>query len=357
MTTPVTPPFAPSRLIKGGWQLAGGHGAIDRNAAIADMFAFAEAGITAFDCADIYTGVEELIGDFLRAWRAHHGAQAPDIRVHTKCVPDRDALPSLQYRDIAALIDRSLQRLRVDTLDLVQFHWWDYTVPGWLEAAGHLDRLRQQGKIRHLGLTNFDTAHVQALCDAGVPIAAHQVQSSLLDRRALGAMAALCEARGIRLLAYGALAGGFFHERWLGAAEPSTPHENRSLTKYHLIIGEFGGWAAFQSMLRTLHDIASAHGTTIGAVALRAVLDEPALASVIVGARHAAHLAATTAALSLSLSDDERRCLRTHTDLATGPSGDVYALERDPEGPHAGIMRYNLNATKAPAPLEPPRRG
>ena len=338
--------FDPPRLIKGGWQLAGGHGAIDRQAAIADMFAFAEAGITAFDCADIYTGVEELIGEFLQAWRAHHGAQAPAIRVHTKCVPDRDALPSLQRRDIEALVDRSLRRLQVDTLDLVQFHWWDYTVPGWLEAAGHLDALRRAGKIRHLGITNFDTAHVIAMRDAGIVIAAHQLQCSLLDRRALGSMAALCRAEGIRLLSYGALAGGFFHERWLGAPEPAAPHENRSLTKYHLIIREFGGWDAFQSLLATMDAIARAHETTIGTVALRAVLDEPAITSVIVGARHAAHLPATVAALALTLTADERARLQAQVAEAPGPSGEVYALERDPMGPHAGIMRYNLNAKR-----------
>lgn len=336
-------PFAPSRLIKGGWQLAGGHGSIDRSAAIADMFAFAEAGITAFDCADIYTGVEELIGAFLRAWRAHHGAQAPAIRVHTKCVPDRDALATLHRRDIEALVDRSLQRLGVDRLDLVQFHWWDYTVPGWLEAAGHLDALRQSGKIHHVGLTNFDSAHLRAMRAAGIQIAAHQVQCSLLDRRALGAMATLCAEEGIRLLSYGALAGGFFHERWLGAEEPEAPHENRSLTKYHLIIQEFGGWAAFQSLLATMHHIAQAHDSTIGTVALRAVLDEPAISSVIVGARHAAHLPATCAALALELTATERAQLQAQVAQAPGPAGEVYALERDPQGPHAGIMRYNLN--------------
>jgi aryl-alcohol dehydrogenase-like predicted oxidoreductase len=72
------------RLIKGGWQLAGGHGTVDPQRAIADMFAFGESGVTAFDCADIYTGVEEMIGQFLRAWRDRHGANAPAIRVHTK---------------------------------------------------------------------------------------------------------------------------------------------------------------------------------------------------------------------------------------------------------------------------------
>nr|MBP9105957.1 aldo/keto reductase [Gemmatimonadaceae bacterium] len=68
----LAPSYRISRLIKGGWQLAGGHGTIDRAQAIADMQAFAEAGITTFDCADIYTGVEELIGEFLRQWRPGH---------------------------------------------------------------------------------------------------------------------------------------------------------------------------------------------------------------------------------------------------------------------------------------------
>ncbi|MFN8716929.1 MAG: aldo/keto reductase [Gemmatimonas sp.] len=342
----LAPGYEIPRLIKGGWQLAGGHGTIDRAAAIADMVAFAEAGMTAFDCADIYTGVEELIGEFLRTWRDRHGPDAPAIRVHTKCVPDRSALATLTRDDLVALIDRSRRRLGVDTLDLVQFHWWDYDVPGWLDAAQHLGDLQRAGAIRHLGLTNFDTAHVAAMRDAGVPIVSHQVQVSLLDRRALRDMATLCGAHDIGLLAYGALAGGFFHERWLGAPEPQAPLENRSLVKYKLIIDEFGGWARFQQLLATLHDIARTHDRTIGAVAVRAVLDEPAVAAVIVGARHAHHLPATLSALTFTLTDTERATIRQLIDAAPGPTGDVYALERDPVGPHAGIMRYNLNASR-----------
>ena len=345
-TRALAPGYDIPRLIKGGWQLAGGHGAVDRATAIADMMAFAEAGITAFDCADIYTGVEELIGEFLRTWRVHHGAQAPAVRVHTKCVPDRDLLPVLTFAHVEALVDRSLRRLGVDTLDLVQFHWWDYAAPRWLEAAQHLATLQRAGKIRHIGLTNFDTAHVQAIIEAGVPVVSHQVQVSLLDRRALRDMAGYCRSHGIGLLAYGALAGGFFHERWHGAPAPAEPLENRSLVKYRLIIDEFGGWDAFQALLDRLATIASAHHTTIGTVAVRGVLDEPDVAAVIVGARHAAHLPATLAALDIALSEDERRTIRALCDMAPGPTGDVYALERDPAGRHAGIMRYNLNATR-----------
>lgn len=344
----LAPGYAIPRLIKGGWQLAGGHGPVDRRSAIADMMAFAEAGITAFDCADIYTGVEELIGEFLRAWRERHGPNAPPVRVHTKCVPDRDLLPVLTFAHIEALIDRSLRRLGVDTLDLVQFHWWDYAAPRWLEAAGHLATLQRAGKIRHIGLTNFDTAHVQAIVESGVPVVSHQVQASLLDRRALRDMAAYCRAHQIGLLAYGALAGGFFHERWHGVPAPAEPLENRSLVKYRLIIEEFGGWHAFQQLLDCLTEVAVAHNTTVGAVAMRMMLDEPDITAVIVGARHAAHLASTCAALALTLNDDQRRAILALVHAAPGPGGDVYTLERDPTGPHAGIMRYNLNTASAP---------
>jgi aryl-alcohol dehydrogenase-like predicted oxidoreductase len=344
-TVQVAPGYVIPRLIKGGWQLAGGHGTVDREAALQDMMAFADAGITAFDCADIYTGVEALIGEFLRAWSSVRGPAAPRIRVHTKCVPDLAALPTLTRGDIERLIDRSRQRLGVDALDLVQLHWWDYGVPGIEAAALHLAALQEAGAIRHIGVTNMDTAHLRRLLDAGVPIVSHQVQCSLLDRRALGTMATLCAERGVALLAYGALAGGFFHERWLGVSEPTSPFENRSLVKYHLIISEVGGWAPFQRLLRTLHDLANIHGTTIGAVAVRLLLDEPAVAAAIVGARHAGHLPATLSSLDVALTPEERGMVQSLISAFPGPHGDVYALERDKGGRHAAIMRYNLNTT------------
>jgi len=209
-----------SQLIKGGWQLAGGHGAVYETAAIADMFAYAEAGITAFDCADIYTGVEALIGRFLVEWRARHGVSAPPIRVHTKCVPDLDLLPNLTRADIERTIDRSLRRLGVERLDLVQFHWWDYALGDWFAALSALANEQGRGAVRHLGVTNFGTPHLRRMLDAGMPVVSHQLQFSILDRRPAREMAALCAQHGVGLLCYGALAGGFMHRRWLGAPEP-----------------------------------------------------------------------------------------------------------------------------------------
>ena len=167
----LAPGYTISRIVKGGWQLAGGHGAIDHRAAIADMHAFVDAGITTFDCADIYTGVEALIGEFIR-----ERGRSSDLQIHTKYVPDRSRLAGLTAADVAGTVERSLARLGVEALDLVQFHWWDYAVPGAIDALGWLDDHRRAGRIRHLGVTNFDTPTLTALLDAGLPVVSHQVQ-------------------------------------------------------------------------------------------------------------------------------------------------------------------------------------
>jgi aryl-alcohol dehydrogenase-like predicted oxidoreductase len=339
-TFDLSPGYAISRLIRGGWQLAGGHGAIARDQAIGDMRAFLDAGVATFDCADIYTGVEEMIGEF-RATLAP--ADRARLKVHTKFVPDLSALATLTAADIERIIDRSLLRLRTDALDLVQFHWWDYAIPGLVEAAGHLAALRQRGKIRHVGGTNFDTPHTRAMMDAGVPIASMQVQYSLLDRRVAGAMSGLAESSGMRFLCYGTVAGGFLSSRWLGQPDPAHPLANRSLVKYRLIIEEFGGWDAFQALLRLLDGIARRHGVSITAVATRWVLDQPHVAGAIVGARYAEHLPDNLAVFRFALDAADRAAIDALLAQHPGPQGDFYALERDRSGPHGSIMKYELN--------------
>src|SRR5262245_23212695 len=335
-----------SRLLKGGWQLAGGHGAVDAAAARDDMDRFVDAGITTFDCADIYTGVEALIGEWLKRRRAQ--SSSIPVQVHTKYVPDLDRLPAHSRADVVHGIDRSLSRLGVDALDLVQLHWWDYDVPGYVEAAGWLDEQRLAGKLRHIGLTNFDQPRLAEIVSAGIPVASHQVQYSVLDRRPANGIAGRCGRDGIGLLCYGALAGGFLSERYLGRPDPIAPLENRSLVKYRLIIEEFGGWDRFQEMLAALGAVAARHCVGIGAVAIRWVLDQPGVSAVIVGARHAAHLDATTQACGLTLDDDDRATVARVQSAASGPDGDVYDLERVKGGRHASIMRYTLARESGP---------
>jgi aryl-alcohol dehydrogenase-like predicted oxidoreductase len=342
----IRPGYGISRVIRGGWQLAGGHGPVDRATAIADLVACSEAGIDTFDCADIYTGVEEIMGAFRTEYARRHGAAAlATLKIHTKCVPDLDRLATVERAYVRSIIDRSLQRLRLERLDLVQLHWWDYDIPSYVEAALWLDELRREGKIRLLGGTNFDTARTAELVSAGVPLATMQVQYSLLDDRPEHGLAQFCREHGIHLLCYGSVAGGFLADRWLGIPEPSSTFANRSLTKYKLIIDDFGGWELFQDLLRTLRAIADRHGVDIASVASRTVLDRPGVAAVIVGASDRTHLSENARLTGLNLTSADRAVIAAVLARRKGPGGDTYTRERDRSGPHGSIMNYNLNAT------------
>ena len=340
----LTPDYSISRIIKGGWHLAGGHGAIDQVEAIADMLAFVEAGITTFDCADIYTGVEAMIGQFLRKEKdAFRSGNLPQIQVHTKYVPDYSALSTLTPQQTEAIIDRSLQRLGVDQLDLVQFHWWDYQTPGYVEAALSLMNLKRKGKIRNLAVTNFDTPHLQEMIDAGLEIVAHQVQYSVLDRRVENQMLHQAKNHDYHFLCYGVIAGGFLSDRYLGAPDPKAPLENRSLTKYRLIIEEFGTWDFFQESLQLLRTLADQYQVGIAEIAARYILQKEQVGGVIIGARNRKHLEKYQQIFTFQLCTQDLAGIDAFLQQANGPNGPFYALERDKEGRHGRIMKYNLN--------------
>jgi aryl-alcohol dehydrogenase-like predicted oxidoreductase len=340
----LAPGYETSRLIRGGWQLAGGHGDVDRGRAIDDMAAFVDAGVSTFDCADIYTCVEERIGAFRARLLAERGRAALDmLKVHTKLVPDWDMLGRLRKSDVEGIVDRSLRRLGAERLDLVQFHWWSYTAPGLEEAGLWLKELQAAGKIDLIGGTNFDSVHAAKLIGTGVPLATMQSQYSLLDARPENGLTALSARTGMKLLCYGTVAGGFLSSRWLGQPEPREPFANRSLVKYKLIIDDFGGWELFQELLRTLDGIARKHGVSLTSVATRHVLDRPHVAGVIVGARYAEHLADNVKVFGFMLDAEDRSSIAAVLAKRQGPLGDAYTLERDKDGRHGRIMKYNLN--------------
>lgn len=344
-TAELRPQYSISRIIKGGWQLAGDHGSVDRAAAIRDMEAFVDAGITTFDCADIYNGVEEMIGEFVADLRRRRGADgAEHVRIHTKLVPDLGRLESLRPKDIEAIVDRSLLRLKVDRLHLVQFFWWDLSLGNPVGALDVLKRCREKGKILHIGVTNWDAAEIAPFVESGCDLASVQVQYSLLDRRPRTTLSDWAAARNMQLLCYGTLAGGFLTEAWLGKPDPGFEFENRSLVKYRLIIDEFGSWQDFQRLLDVLKGVGDKHGVSLSAVATRWVLDQPQVAAAIVGARYARHLPQTLQVFSFNLDEADRSAIDAVIGMANGPGGPVYGLERDRTGRHGRIMKYNLNA-------------
>jgi len=272
------------RILNGMWQVSGAHGAIEPGPAVDEMFAYHDAGFTTWDLADHYGPAEDFIGNFRRLFAARHGVERlAEIQAFTKWVPHPGRMTR---RLVEEAVEVSLRRMGVERLDLLQFHWWDYSDENYLEALDHLADLRDEGKIRHLALTNFDTERLRIIAEHGVPIVSNQVQYSLVDRRPERRMAAFGGARGTTLLAYGTLLGGLLSEKYLGRPEPARAElTTASLQKYKRIIDTWGGWALFQQLLAVLKQIADKHQVSIANVGVRYILERPSVAGVIVGAR------------------------------------------------------------------------
>jgi aryl-alcohol dehydrogenase-like predicted oxidoreductase len=329
------PGYAVPQVIKGNWQIADDHSSsVDDNEEMYQhMAAFADAGITAFDCGDIYHGVEARIGNFIERFRKERGTEAASqIAVHTKYVPhflDEAGLRAHSRDQVVEIIDRSLRLLKVDVLDMVQLHWWNYDIPGNVETALILKDLQNAGKIKHIGGTNYNVVELKKMVDAGVDIVSNQVQYSLTDRRPLNGMTEYCQDTGIALFAYGTIAGGLFSAKWHGIQDPGKPaFENVSLDKYYRIIVDFGGWALFQELLDALGRIGDRHGVSIAAVASRYVLQQPAVAAVIQGSRHARHLEQNLQLFTFALDEADYALLDPIFSRSTGPAGDCYDLDR-----------------------------
>jgi aryl-alcohol dehydrogenase-like predicted oxidoreductase len=272
------------RILNGMWQVSGAHGAIDPERAVEAMFAYHDAGFTTWDLADHYGPAEDFIGAFRRQFAAWYGeGRLAEIQAFTKWVP-RPA--RMTRRIVEQAIGVSLARMDIECLDLLQFHWWDYANESYLDALGHLADLQQEGKIRHLGLTNFDTERLRIIADHGIRIVSNQVQYSLVDRRPEVRMAAFCRDHGMTLLAYGTLLGGLLSEEYLGRPEPRRSElVTASLQKYKNMIDAWGGWALFQELLAALKQIADKHQVSIANIGTRYILDRPTVAGVIIGAR------------------------------------------------------------------------
>jgi aryl-alcohol dehydrogenase-like predicted oxidoreductase len=301
-----TADLAICRILNGMWQVSGAHGAIDPARAVDEMFAYHGAGFTTWDLADHYGPAEDFIGNFRRRFAARHGTERlGEIQAFTKWVPHPGRMTR---RIVENAVGVSLSRMGVECLDLVQFHWWDYSDESYLEALAHLADLRQESKIRHLALTNFDTERLRIITDHGIPIVSNQVQYSLVDRRPEARMTPFCHQHGITLLAYGTLLGGLLSEKYLGRPEPPQGELNTaSLQKYKRMIDAWGGWALFQELLVALKQVADKYQVSIANVGVRHILDRPAVAGVIVGARLgvAEHIADNAGVFNFALDADD----------------------------------------------------
>ena len=348
---PPTPPryplaenFSISRIVTGLWQVGDierGGKELDREAASSAMLEYARAGFDTFDMADHYGSAELITGRFLE--RAAGFERRPVA--FTKWCPTPGPMTAEVVREG---VERSRKRLGVETIDLLQFHWWSFEHPAYLDAMKHLDVLRREGVIKHLGVTNFDTAHLRVLVKHGIPVVTNQVSFSLLDRRAAGEMSAFCLNHGVRLLAYGTLAGGLMSERWLGRPEPGADEiADWSKSKYKRFVDAAGGWGVLQSLLGALDAIAGKRKASIANVAARWALDHEAVAAVIVGARlgERNHSQSNLAAFAFAHDDEDRARIADASAAMSaipGDCGDEYRVP--PFLTASGDLSHHLEA-------------
>lgn len=322
------------RVLNGMWQTSGGWGKIDRDDAVNAMLNYADAGLSTFDMADHYGPAEDLYGIFINRVRRERPPEFLEtVKGLTKWVPP----PVKMTRSyVQKNIDVSRKRMDVASLDMLQFHWWDYSNNGYLDALKHLTDLKEEGKIKTVALTNFDTERLQIILENGIPVVSNQVQHSLVDMRPQQKMAELCQLTGVKLITYGTVMGGLLSEKFLDTnlsipfAGP--PLNTPSLQKYKRMVDAWGGWGLFQVLLRTLNQVASKHGVSIPTVAVKYILDQPYVAGSMVGVRLglSEHIKDSTAIFSLRLDEEDvnriKEAISKGKDLmkVIGDCGDEY---------------------------------
>lgn len=241
------------------------------------MEPYVQAGFTTFDMADHYGSAELVTGIFRK-----ENPLLP-VQLLTKWVPR----PGKTTRDeVRQAVERAAKRMQSEVIDLLQFHAWNYADPNWLDCLYWLQELKEEGLILNLGLTNFDTAHLNIVVNSGIEVVSNQVCYSLIDQRASHGMTALCKKNNIKILAFGTVAGGFLTDHWL---DKPAPQQHDALTwsqmKYKRFIDTAGGWEKFQIILYTLRQVAKKYNVSIANVATRYILENPAVGGVIIGAR------------------------------------------------------------------------
>ena len=285
-----------SRICFGTWQFGGDWGAIDRDEAIAAVRAALDAGVTFFDTAQAYGfgASEELLAEALG-----DDIRRDDVVVATKGGLrradgiKRDASPAYLREGV----EESLRHLGVEAIDLYQVHWPDHETP-FEETGAALSQLKDEGKIRHVGVSNFTPTEMEELSRA-VEVETDQPPFNLFNRGVEEDVLPWCREHDIALLVYGPLSHGLlscsFDPSKLGDDDWRHDHE------------PFQGDALERNLeaVERLKEFATARGKTLPQLAVAWVLAQPGVHVAISGARRPAHVDGVAPAADIELSDDE----------------------------------------------------
>ncbi len=281
-------PLSLCKLIVGLWQTCGHHGYIPEPENVArEMTNLVERGFGTFELPG--GTVRENGTEIISCYRNLVGARFANLHTQVIVNLSLDArLPDVCSRQyVESVVDDALTRMGTERIDLLAVSWnGEEDDKRYLEVFEHISGLRHNGKVRFVGGFNLPTMALRTLDEHGFKLEFCVAPYSLLDHRPSFEMVKWCQEHQVILIACSAVGGGFLSERWLGLPEP-TLHalSTESLRHYSATIRKWGGWSLLQELLFVLKAIADKYRVSIANVALRWVLERPAVSAVIVGAR------------------------------------------------------------------------
>jgi aryl-alcohol dehydrogenase-like predicted oxidoreductase len=271
-----------SQVAFGTWELSGDWGPTDAEAMIAAIRHAAERGVTFFDTAQAYGfgTSERLLGEALQ------GRSRDELVIATKGGLRRDGpnvVRDASAHQILSGVDESLRALAMDHIDLYQVHWPDSATP-FEETASAIARLVTEGKVRHVGVSNFDTAQVAAF-NAILPVETVQPPYSLFRRDIERELLPFSVAHDIGVLVYGPLAHGLMG----GDLGPATRFAD---TDWRSSSAIFKGqdFERNLAVVSELGDIARREHITLAQLAIAWTLSNPAVQVAIVGMSNLHHV-------------------------------------------------------------------
>ena len=293
-----------------GWQFAWGK----QNDAdsVAAIHRALELGINWIDTAAVYgTGhSEEVVAGALASW------PGPRPYVFTKCGLRWDAKGQTRRELSSASIrqecEDSLRRLKLDTIDLYQIHWPAQDTKAIEEAWSTMAQLQREGKVRWIGVSNFDVQQMQRV-QAIAPVTSLQPRYSLSHPEAGDEILPFCHREGIGVIVYspmasGLLTGAMTRERIASLPENDWRKHDEDFNEPKL--------SANLVLVENLREVGSRHGVTPGAVAVAWTLQNPAVTGAIVGARKPEQVKDMEKAATIRLTPSEVRELTMAVDLS-----------------------------------------
>jgi aryl-alcohol dehydrogenase-like predicted oxidoreductase len=272
----------------GAWPIGGGMGTVDEQMAISTIQAAIDHGITLIDTAQAYRTSEEIVGKALKDGRREKVFLATKVSGH------------YSRQAIRSAIENSLRDLRTDSVDLYQIHGWNPQYPI-DESMETMDRLRQEGKTRHIGVSNFDVGQMKTATQTA-PFHSLQPRYNMLNRDIEGEIVPYCEAQGIGILAHSPLAKGLLTGKY--TPDYQFPEDDERSQNPRFQGEEFRRALAKAEKLKA---IAQGRNLTLVQLAIGWLLRLPAVTCVLVGAKNPAQVAEHAGGAGWQLTDRELR--------------------------------------------------